>query len=597
MPFVPDEPVVDTPSGGGRFVPDAAAPSNPYEVGGAKYIPGGAPSERPSTAAPVDTRSIPRKWFDKTVGGVEALGSLGSGVVGGLAGPIAGMGRVLTGGKIGTPEGAREGAQTAADVASAVTYQPRTQEGQELVSSAGKALDASKIAGLGPAEGMMLGGAAKPALTTKTTPPLKPADNVPRPAAGTGATKVAGELQRQRDVMEGKHVAAAPSEYETAVKGFDDKIEPMKKEALGLKARVDHTPTLQMIKELEAANPDKNVRAALKEVRDTMRRAKPTNSRDIWEGGGGLTVPMLDEVRQSINRLIEMKGDKALDSHTASVLAQVREDLVGRSPGIYQKYLKAYGEGRGELDRFNPEQTAVGKLTGTEPGYQPLAGAEAQKAIETAMTGKRSTRDLSDLVAATAHDPAAAQGLRESFAEWVTAPDPVLGKPKAGDLLTKWEKSRADAVSSGLMTAEHAKEVDGVAQSIREAAKGGALRKTAAYLVGYIAPGPHPFMFAHRLEQSVDSLTKKNTTAKMESAIMRLAMTPEGAQALNAPPTPANIERVRGMLPTDIAAAVTVPTAQAESRKRDVFSMEPPVLQGAPKPVDKRTGGGAFVRG
>lgn len=88
------------------------------------------------------------------VGGLDAVASLATGMLGGAVGQVAGVGRTLTSGKFGTPEGIRMGEATARDVSGALTYAPRTQAGQNIVGAVGDAMDATKLAGVPPSQAL-----------------------------------------------------------------------------------------------------------------------------------------------------------------------------------------------------------------------------------------------------------------------------------------------------------------------------------------------------------------------------------------------------------------------------------------------------------
>lgn len=106
--------------------------------------------------------SKPKTGMSGYFGPAEAILSLGSGAAGAIAGQIAGIGKTLTGGKFGTPEGIRQGQDVAGGVSSAMTYQPRTQLGQDIVSTVGAL--GSKLQGIGPTEAVAGGILAGPAI-------------------------------------------------------------------------------------------------------------------------------------------------------------------------------------------------------------------------------------------------------------------------------------------------------------------------------------------------------------------------------------------------------------------------------------------------
>jgi hypothetical protein len=86
----------------------------------------------------------------------EAGLSAATGAVGGAAGQVYGIGKTLASGKFGTQAGIQEGEKAGVELANKLTYQPRTQTGQNLVEGAGKALEASRLQGL-PVEAGTLG--------------------------------------------------------------------------------------------------------------------------------------------------------------------------------------------------------------------------------------------------------------------------------------------------------------------------------------------------------------------------------------------------------------------------------------------------------
>jgi hypothetical protein len=82
--------------------------------------------------------------MDQIVGAGETALTLGTGAVGGtlgtLAGTLQGLSQQILSGQFGTPEAMRAVEQAAAKGAQALTYQPRTQAGQEQVQAVGQVL-------------------------------------------------------------------------------------------------------------------------------------------------------------------------------------------------------------------------------------------------------------------------------------------------------------------------------------------------------------------------------------------------------------------------------------------------------------------------
>lgn len=87
-------------------------------------------------------------FLGRITGLVEAPVAMATGAIGGVVGGIAGAVRGLTGGKLGTQAGVREADQFGGEVANALTYQPRTQTGNNLMQIAGNALHNSGIVGV-----------------------------------------------------------------------------------------------------------------------------------------------------------------------------------------------------------------------------------------------------------------------------------------------------------------------------------------------------------------------------------------------------------------------------------------------------------------
>lgn len=128
------------------------------------------------------TKNIEPSLVDKAKGVGEAGLSMLSAIPAAVAGNAAGVYQTVTGGKFGTPEGIRQGEQRALEVMRNMTYQPRGAEGKDYLQNVGKAIDATKIAGLGPTEAMALAGTAGPAIQqvkAAAAPIVDAATNIP----------------------------------------------------------------------------------------------------------------------------------------------------------------------------------------------------------------------------------------------------------------------------------------------------------------------------------------------------------------------------------------------------------------------------------
>lgn len=152
------------------------------EQSGSKLPPDSNPTPS-ANPAPQPTKSFLRRFAESKIGDLEAAGTMATGAIAAPVAAAAGLFKGLTGGKYGTQEGTKEAQARASEVLSYLTYQPRTEAGQERVGEISKTLDASKLAGMGPAEGNAL---ASIAAGPRAVKPL----NMPSPAR-TGQPQIA----------------------------------------------------------------------------------------------------------------------------------------------------------------------------------------------------------------------------------------------------------------------------------------------------------------------------------------------------------------------------------------------------------------------
>ena len=112
-------------------------------------------------------------WWEKYIGkgSGEAATSIATGAIAAPIGAVAGIVKNLTSGKFGTAEGIKIAQDRAREVQDSLTYQPHTEAGKAALEDISEALDASKLQGLGPTEGITLGGVmAGPAKIAKAIP-------------------------------------------------------------------------------------------------------------------------------------------------------------------------------------------------------------------------------------------------------------------------------------------------------------------------------------------------------------------------------------------------------------------------------------------
>jgi len=94
----------------------------------------------------------PRRSFTDIGQGItEIPGVLATGLFGTLAGNVVGPITSMYEGSFGTPQGVRRAEDVARNVQQALTYQPRTQTGRDILGGFSSFMDATKLAGLNPA--------------------------------------------------------------------------------------------------------------------------------------------------------------------------------------------------------------------------------------------------------------------------------------------------------------------------------------------------------------------------------------------------------------------------------------------------------------
>ena len=415
--------------------------------------------------------------------------------------------------------------------------------------------------------------------------------------ADEGASKVLGEVQRQRNVMEGNepargaptpikrkgsltpeerealqikqnaHDLAPPSEYERATTDFEQRMKPLREDAFRNPARVNGDETLHLIEQMKAKNPDARVRAALDEAGKTIKRASqsaqatslpsagarvtPEQLRGLQGQSSTFDVPMADEVRQSINRQINQRGDRALDKHTQDLLSQVRDSIVGQTPQSYRDYLGQYAKGSAALEKYHGGDL-VKKLTSGERTFQQLSGRDAQNVLDHVFKGDTPAKDMGELISRLKHDPQATEGFRKSYGVWLTRREGDKAEVEVGALLKRWDKTRDAVEKSGLFRQDHVSNINIIMDDLRKmhVTKG---EQSAANTVGGFFVGMsvgHPFMGSHFARELSTEASAGPAQKAVQDAIAQIAMTSEGAKALAAAPTPANIRRVEQLLAT-----------------------------------------------
>lgn len=478
------------------------------------------------------------------------------------------LGRVLAGAGTGAAYGAA---------------QPVT--GKDFASEKAKQIAAGGAAGAVPSA-ILEAKSIVPKLTaeTKVLPKLGP--------RGEGAEKVTSELQRQRDVMSGKKgVPEGGSEYERVKKDFEERMTPLKDAALKSGGRIETAPTMQVIENLKLKNPDAQVQRALTEVQKTIKRAtkgastadlpaagtklKAADLKALQGRGSTLDMDMADEVRQSINRLINQTGEKALSKHTKDLLIQVRDHLMKNAPQEYRAWLDAEAKGRQELERFEPESTVLGKTTSDARAANALQGSDAQRKLNSIFGGEHSTRDLGQLVEMTKHDPVAGKGLRSAYKDWLVQVNSI-GQIETAKMLDRWRDSKDAVQKSGMLDPQHFADLDKMMEQLKAAALKKGIAKQVGNMLGWFTGGGYRGAF---LGREIGAKATERIERDLERKAVELASEqPEVARLMNEPQTPENIQRLERLL--------SVAGGRAASKS------EPPKLpRRSPNPLGMRPAG------
>lgn len=166
----------------------------------------------------VSTKKVPEEegFLSKLGGVIEAPISIGTGILGGIAGNIAGAYKGLTGGKYGTTQGVQEADKYGSDVSNMLTYQPRTQNGKDIVQGLGNAINDSGIMGVPLPELNALSNAARPAMRAigdvsmagtnaaidAASPMISKITAKPNALSGVGAAESSNALRRVQNAQD-----------------------------------------------------------------------------------------------------------------------------------------------------------------------------------------------------------------------------------------------------------------------------------------------------------------------------------------------------------------------------------------------------------
>lgn len=133
-------------------------------------------------AIPIE-RQAPKGVGDIVLGAIETPLAIGTGMLSGAVAPFVGVGATLTSGKYGTQEGIQAGEQAAQRFQRAMTYQPRSQTGQEAVGTIGETVQGLGLEAL-PFSQTMTAGQLAPAATRQALNIAKQEGQVVKDAIG-----------------------------------------------------------------------------------------------------------------------------------------------------------------------------------------------------------------------------------------------------------------------------------------------------------------------------------------------------------------------------------------------------------------------------
>jgi len=309
------------------------------------------------------------------VGAGETALTLGTGAVGGtlgtLAGTLQGLSQQILSGNFGTPEAMRAVEKAAAEGAQALTYQPRTQAGQEQVQAVGQVL-------------------------ANVLPPVLPAIAAPgavmqaaRTAAPTigAAGQIAGAAGRRAATATGQAIAKPVQAATTAVR-----------ETLGMEVAPSPAQTGARVSAGAAATPEALRRTTTAEtlpVPVTLTKGAATRDaqqlafekEQIKSDLGGPLRQRAEEnnlqALQNFDALVDMTDAQLMDlsSTGGAVVKSLTEGLTASKNRTRAAYKAA--EKAGELENNVTLSTVVDYINENIPegDLAPILKAAQQKAI------------------------------------------------------------------------------------------------------------------------------------------------------------------------------------------------------------------------
>jgi hypothetical protein len=313
------------------------------------------------------TRTSPmanmQQKINQSSSSLGALGEAGLSLISGAVAPLVaapiGVLSTLGSGKYGTPEGIQAGERTAAKVQQGLTYQPKTEEGQEFVGKAAKLMEdlhippsmIPEVAGFAP-----LAGAASSQLKAQLIPKTQIAQ--PFEIASIAGTK---EAQRQS-------VGAAAVPNETTIQQALSVATPELQAALSsIPPKKVNLPTLQ--RHIEADSLPVPVRLTegqatgdiVKISNEQNRRGKDPDLAQRFNEQNGQLIENINEIRK--NAAPDVYGTKTIENSQGIIDAyKSMNDVLNQSINDKYQALRDAAGGQFPVDAPKLLENIKGKL-------------------------------------------------------------------------------------------------------------------------------------------------------------------------------------------------------------------------------------------
>ncbi len=465
-------------------------------------------------------------------------------------------------------------------------------------------------------QGALFGGAVSgigESIGKAVTRAMRPKLEAPVKSTSAGAEKAVNELQQQGAALEAGKVGPSPNAASAAEGALANEQGATGRFREALNATPGKFSADDALKQIDASLSGtaihKPVRAALEEAKALIQTAQKNSGASespvIQSGSGfrggdmnaaqyremlagkkqnsGMPISYVEEIRQGINDIISKKDSSGagLPKHTQDLLAGIRDSILKDTPPAYKQSIADMASAKQALEPFFREGTARAKILGDAADFHMWTGQDKQNRIERAFKSDTPGASLKQLVRDTEHNPQAAQGVRDSYMDWLTVPHKAEG-PSQTQLMSKWDATREAVAESKLMSPEHIAAMDKIMADVADAGTRTGKLKAWASAAGFLVGQPigHPIIAAHLARDLVAGGTKAEAVKKaLDNSVMKMLSSPDGALLLSQPPVEANINAAMQRIQPMISAAI-VSDAKPAPRKDKTgvakpFSMQP----------------------